>query len=146
MKSNKPQDWGWDSGLLRNRVMKSLGIVETPSTKSKNIIQVLAEADDQLDHLPFRISDVVLVTDKFPVMAELLSHPTRSTFWNKITQSDNLFMFCDPYRDVSNCVLIASSQPWFGNTPAFQQERKTLTAQIISHHKRLNLSAYACLF
>ena len=146
MKSKKKEDWGWDSGLLRHRVMKSLGIAETPYTKTKNLIQVLDDASDQLDHLPFRISDVVLVTDKIPVMAELLSHPTRSTFWEKITQSDNLFMFCDPYRDVSNSVLIAASKPWFGPTPAFSQERKTLTAQIISYNKRLNLSAYACLF
>jgi hypothetical protein len=140
------QEWGWDSGLLRHRILKSLGIPENSSNKNKTLIGVLAESDDILDHLPFRMSDVVLNTDKFPVIAEMLSHQKNSVFWQTISQSDNVFMFCDPHRAVDSCLVFASRAPWFAeNQSSFDLERKSITARIISYNKRLNLSAYACI-
>lgn len=139
------QEWGWDSGLLRHRIMKSLGIPETANNKNKTILGVLAESDDILDHLPFRISDVVLNTDKFAVIAEMLSHPKNSIFWQTISQSDNIFLFCDPHRPVDNCLVFAASRMWWNDNTEFQTERKSITAKIISYNKRHDISAFACL-
>jgi hypothetical protein len=141
----KQSDWGWDSGLLRHRILKSLGLSEKLFSPNASIINILANADDHLDHLPFRISDVVLVTDKFPVAAELLNPVNKSTFWNKIRESDNLFLFCDPYRPVDSCVILASSVPWYSDSLSFHNERKTITTKLTTFNKRLNISAYACI-
>jgi hypothetical protein len=144
MKKNK--DWGWDSELLKNRILKSLGIPTGRFNANKTLTAILAESDEVLDHLPFRISDVVLNTDKIPVIAELLSHPKKSVFWNTIQQSDRLFLFCDPYRPVDNSVVIASTYDWWPNPTSFDGERKTLSTKIKSFNRQLQLPAYACIF
>lgn len=140
------QEWGWDSGLLRHRILKSLGIPENSSNKNKQLVRILDESNDYLDHLPFRMSDIVLNTEKFPVIAELLSNSKNSILWQTISQSDNVFMFCDPHRPVDSCLVLVSQNPWFAdNKSSFDSERKSITARIVSYNKRLNLSAYACI-
>jgi hypothetical protein len=142
----KQSDWGWDNSLLRHRILKSLGIPEKSFSPSASIINILAEADDYLDHLPFRISDVILVTDKIAVTAELLNPTGKSNFWNKLSQSSDVFLFCDPCRSVDSSVILASSQPWYDSNLSFNSERKTITTKLTTFNKRLNISAYACIF
>ena len=140
---NRKEDWGWDSGLLRHRVIKSLGLKDTPQTKNKTLTAVLADADEELEHLPFRISDVVLVTEKIPVISELLGQGKKSVFWQTISQSENIFLFCDPYRPVDSSVIIASKKQWWEHIPNFNEERKTLSSTIQTYNRQLNTSAYA---
>ncbi len=140
---NKKSDWGWDSGLLRHRVMKSLGLKDHPHEKNKTLTAILADADEALDHLPFRISDVVLVTEKIPVISELLGQGRKSVFWQTISQSDNIFLFCDPYRPVDSSVVLASKKQWWDGFPNFNEERKTLSSTIQTHNRQLNTSAHA---